>query len=57
MQALMHPSFVKIASSGVKANATPVNGRQQPADEKPVGTRFLAILLSCLSACAGSPGG
>jgi len=57
MQALMHPSFVKIASSGVKANATQVNGRQQPADEKPVGTRFLAILLSCLSACAGSPGG
>lgn len=50
MQAFMGPRLVKINSARDKANAMPTQSEEGPAGEKKIAKRFLAILLSCLSA-------
>ena len=50
MQAFMQPRLVKFESTGVKANALQVRCEPTATDAKTVGKRFMATLLSCLSA-------
>ena len=49
MHALMQPQLVNFAATGVKATAMQAKSAPQPANAESFGTRFLAVLLACLS--------
>jgi len=51
MQALRHTQLTKIATTGAQANVRQPKSAA-PTEPKKVGSRFLAILLSALSAPA-----
>jgi len=52
MQALMQPRLAKIASTGGKASVMQTKSASGSTSGKRVGNRFLAVLLSALSAWA-----